>query len=266
MANPSLTAKSRKTLGRKVKKLRREGLLPANLYGKKIKSQALELPAAEFLKVYEQEGETGLIDLKINSQTRPVLVHNLQIHPVTDEPLHVDFRQVSLTEKTTADVPIEIRGDAPAVEQKKGILIQLLNEVEVEALPQDLPDEILVDVSKLGEVGQAITVADLVYDKNKVKVLADPGETVVKINPLEEEEVVTPPAEEKAAEGEAPEGVEAPEGEVKKPPEEAGAAPVKEGRRPEPFGSEPQGRRPTEGKAPEGKSEVKEVEKKEKGK
>ena len=162
MANPNLTAKSRKTLGRKVKKLRREGLLPANLYGKKIKSLALELPAAEFLKVYKQEGETGLIDLKINSQTHPVLVHNLQIHPVTDEPLHVDFRQVSLTEKTTADVPIEIRGDAPAVEQKKGILIQPLNEIEVEALPADLPDQILVDVSKLDEVGQSISVADLV--------------------------------------------------------------------------------------------------------
>ena len=252
MANPSLTAKSRKTLGRKVKKLRREGLLPANLYGKKIKSLALELPAAEFLKIYEQEGETGLIDLKINSQTHPVLVHNLQIHPVTDEPLHVDFRQVSLTEKTTADVPIEIRGDAPAVEQKKGILIQPLNEVEVEALPADLPDQVVVDVSKLEEVGQSISVADLVYDKNKVKILADPSETVVKINPLEEEEVVVaPPTEEEVpVEGEVPEGEAVAEGEVKKPAEEA-EAPSKEGRRPEPA---------------EGKPEGEEVEKKEKGK
>lgn len=259
MANPSLTAKSRKTLGRKVKKLRREGLLPANLYGKKIKSQALELPAAEFLKVYEQEGETGLIDLKINSQTHPVLVHNLQIHPVTDEPLHVDFRQVSLTEKTTADVPIEIRGDAPAVEQKKGILIQPLNEVEVEALPADLPDQVVVDISKLEEVGQAITVADLVYDKNKVKILVDPGETVVKINPLEEEEVVAPPPteEEVPAEGEMPEGEAPVEGAppVGEPVAEK-KVPAEEGRRPE----------PAEGKAPEGKPEVKEVEKKEKGK
>ena len=100
MANLKLSAKPRKILGRKVKKIRREGILPANLYGKKIKSQALELPTAEFLKVFKEVGETSLVDLVINSQTRPVLIHNLQIHPVTDEPLHVDFHQVSLTEKT----------------------------------------------------------------------------------------------------------------------------------------------------------------------
>jgi large subunit ribosomal protein L25 len=241
MANPTLTAKPRKILGRKVKKLRREGVLPANLYGKKIKSQALELPVAEFLKVFKQAGETSLIDLKIDSQTRPVLIDNLQIHPVTDEPLHVDFRQVSLTEKTTADVPVEVRGDAPAVEQKKGILIQPLAEIEVEALPADLPDHLVIDVSKLEEVDQAITVGDLVYDKKKVKVLADPNEIVVKINPLEEEEVAPPPPEEEVAEGEVPEGEEMPEGKVKKPAEEV--APPKESGRPE----------PAEGKAPEEK-------------
>jgi large subunit ribosomal protein L25 len=252
MANPNLVAKPRKTLGRKVKRLRKEGLLPANLYGKKIKSQALELPVAEFLKVYEQEGETGLIDLKIDSQVHPVLIHNLQVHPVTDEPLHVDFRQVSLTEKITAGVPIEIRGEAPAVEQKKGILIQPLNEVEVEALPQDLPDQIEVDISQLTEVDQAITVADLVYDKEKVKVLTDAGEVVVKINPLEEEEVAPPPTEEAVPEGEVPVEGAPPVGE----PVAEKKVPAEEGRRPE----------PAKGKAPEGKTEVKEVEKKEKGK
>jgi len=249
MANPILTAKPRKTLGRKVKKLRREGLLPANLYGKKIKSQSLELPAAEFLKIYKQEGETGLIDLKIDSQVHPVLVHNLQIHSVTDEPLHVDFREVSLTEKITADVPIEIRGEAPAVEQKKGILIQPLNEVEVEALPADLPDQILVDVSKLEEVGQSISVADLVYEKEKVKVLADVSEIVVKINPLAEEEVVAPPPTEEVP-------AEAVEGAM---PTEEGV-PVEEGRRPaegktpeeKPVPSEATTGKPAEGKKKEG--------------
>jgi len=221
MANPKLAAKSRKIFGRKVKKLRREGILPANLYGKKVKSQALELPTNDFLKIYDQVGETGLVDLKINSQTKPVLIHNLQVHPVTDEPLHVDFHQVSLKEKTTADVPIEIRGDAPAVEQKKGILIQPLDEIEVEALPTDLPEKFVVDISKLEEVDQAITIADLDYDKKKVKVLADPGEVVAKINPLEEEEVAPPPIEEEAP----PEEEVPPEEEIKKPPEEAEVSP-----------------------------------------
>lgn len=217
MAQPTLTVKPRKVFGRKVKKLRQEGVLPANLYGKKIKSQALELPKADFLKIYERVGETGLVDLKIGSQTRPVLIHNLQLHPVTEEPLHADFHQVSLKEKTTADVPIEIRGEAPAVEQKKGILIQPLDEIEVEALPTDLPEKFVVDVSKLAEVDQAITVADLDYDKKKVEVLVDPSEIVAKINPLEEEEVAPPPVEEVAAE-EVPEEERPTEEEAKAPP------------------------------------------------
>lgn len=257
MANPSLTAKPRKTLGRKVKRLRKEGILPANLYGKKIKSQALELPAAEFLKVFKQVGETSLVDLKINSQTRPVLIDNLQLHPVTDGPLHVDFRQVPLKEKTTADVPIEVRGDAPAVEQKKGILIQPLAEVEVEALPADLPDHLVVDVSKLEEVDQAITVGDLVYDKSKVKVLADPGEIVVKINPLEEE-VVAPPPEEEVTEEEVAEG------EV--PPEEAEAVPPEEGKAPPEAKGSPKGEKPQLPSPPVGKPAGGEVEKEKKGK
>jgi large subunit ribosomal protein L25 len=206
MANPKLIVQPRKILGRKVKKLRREGVLPANLYGKKIKSQSLEMNSTDFFKIYKEVGETGLVDLTIGKQVHPVLIHNLQAHPVTSEPLHVDFRQVSLTEKTTATVPIEIRGEAPAVEQKLGILIQPLIEVEVEALPADLPDELVVDVTKLAEVNQTITVADLVYDKKKVELKAELTQVVAKINPLEKEEVVAPPpVEEVPAEG-VPEG------------------------------------------------------------
>lgn len=222
MANLKLKAEPRKVLGRKVKKLRREGVLPANLYGKKVKSQSLKVSKDEFLKVYQEAGETSLIDLKIDSKTAPVLVHNVQIDPVSDEPLHVDFHQVSLKEKTTAEVPVEIRGEAPAVEEHKGILIQPLTEVEVEALPTDLPDQFEVDVSKLTEVDQAITVNDLHYDKEKIKVLADPGEIIVKINPLEEEEVAAPPppTEEAVSEGEAPEAEEVPKEAAEKPAEE----------------------------------------------
>ncbi len=252
MANPKLTAEPRKIVGRKVKQLRREGILPANLYGKKVKSQALKLPAKEFLKIYQEAGETSLVDLKIGQKTQPVLIDNLQVHPVTDEPLHVDFHQVSLKEKTTADVPIEIRGEAPAVEQHKGILIQPLAEIEVEALPTDLPDQILVDISKLEEVDQAITVGDLVYDKKKVKVLVDPSEIVVKINPLEEEEVVAPPpVEEEVVEEEVPEGEKPPEEEVKAP-----AGEKKRAERVEERAEAPQQGEPSE----------KEVEKKKRGK
>lgn len=203
---PVLTVKERKVFGREVRKLRREGVLPANLFGKKIKSEALALPLKEFAKIYEQVGETGLVDLKTDGKSHSVLIHNVQLDPVKNEPIHVDFHEVSLTEKTKARIPIEFVGEAPAVEQKIGILIQPLSEVEVEALPTDLPEKIQVDISSLKAVDESLTVADLKVDTKTVTVLADKDEVVVKIEPPAKEEVVTPPPTE---------GVEAPaEGEV----------------------------------------------------
>ena len=193
-----LVAEERKILGRKVKKLRREGILPANLFGKGIKSQSLQIPLNDFEKVYKETGETGLIDLKIGEKSHPVLVHNLQIHPKSGNLLHVDFHEVSLTEKTTAKVPVILSGEAPAVTQGLGILLQPISEIEVEALPQDLPENILVDISKLEAVDQAITVADLPRD-SKITLKAEPEEIVVKIGPLEKEEVAPPPSAEEVA-------------------------------------------------------------------
>ncbi len=229
MANPKLEASKRKTLGRKVKKLRREGILPANLYGKKIKSQSLQISLKDFQKIYQETGETGLLDLKIDSETRPVLIHNVQLHPVSGEPLHADFRQVSLTEKTVATVPIEISGESPAIEQGIGVLIQPISEIEVEALPQDLPEHLLVDISKLAQVDDQVAVSDIQIDRKKIEIKADLGAIVAKIGRLEKEEVAPPPPVEEAvpAEGEVPaeEAAPAPEGapveeEAKKPPEE----------------------------------------------
>ncbi|MFZ5365809.1 MAG: 50S ribosomal protein L25 [Patescibacteria group bacterium] len=231
MEKPKLQVEKRKIEGRKVKKLRREGILPANLYGKKIKSLSLQVPLNDFQKVYKEVGETGLVDLKIDSETKPVLIHNVQLHPVTGEPLHVDFHQVSLTEKTKATVPVEIIGESPAIEQGIGILIQPISEVEVEALPQDLPEHLVVDISKLAQVDEAITVADLSVDRKKVEIKADLGAIVAKIGPLEKEEVVPPPppAEEAVpVEGEVPaEGAAPPEGapaEEAKPEEKPASA------------------------------------------
>jgi len=224
---PKLEAKKRKVLGRKVKSLRREGILPANLYGKKVKSQALELPLKDFQKVYDEAGETGLVDLKTNGQAKPVLIHNVQIDPVTSVPIHVDFHQVTLTEKTMADIPIELVGESPAVEQKIGILIQPISEVEVEALPTDFPDRLTADISNLKEVDDAVTVGDLMVETKKVKVLVDKGQIVAKIEPLtKEEEVAPPPVEEEVPPEEVPEEERPPEEEVKAPPEGEKKAPV----------------------------------------
>lgn len=234
---PKLSAKKREILGRRVKKLRHGGILPANLYGKKIKSQALELPIKDFAKVFEEVGETGLVDLKTNGKTKPVLIHNVQINPVTSEPIHADFHQVTLTEKTTAEIPLELMGESPAVTQKIGILIQPLSEVEVEALPADLPERLAIDISGLKEIDDAVTVGDLKVDTKKVKILADKGEIVAKIEPLAEEEVVAPPPTEEVPPEEVPEEERPPEEEVKAP-----------SARPEPGREEPVEGRPKEKK------------------
>lgn len=198
-----LTAQKRELTGHKVRKLRREGILPANLFGKKIKSQSLQVNLKEFLKVFEKTGETGLIDLVIDDkETRPVLVGNVQIEPVSDQPLHVDFHQVNLEEKVTVAVPIHLVGEAPAVVRDEGVLVQPLAEVEVEALPTDLPDHLEADISSLDKIDAAVRVADLKVPKGVV-VKTVQEEVVAIINPKAKEEEVAPAAEEAVvAEGE----------------------------------------------------------------
>lgn len=206
MASPKLEAQKREVLGHKVKVLRREGLLPANVYGKGVKSLAVQVKEKDFLQVFKTSGETSLVDLKVSSESksRPVLIDNVQLAPVTDVPLHVDFHQVSLKEKVRAEVPIELTGSSPALGEKKGILVQQMDEIEVEALPTDLPDKLEADLGELKEVDDAIKVGNLQVDKAKVKIIADAGQIVAKIEPPAEEEVAPPP-EEIAVEEAAPE-------------------------------------------------------------
>jgi len=235
MEKHKLKAEKRKIIGRKVKKLRKEGVLPANIYGKGIKSLAIQLPVKDFLQIYKEAGETGVIELSVgpadgDGESHPVLIHNLQIHPVTSEPLHVDFYKVTLTEKVKATVPVVTLGEAPAVEQKLGLLLRPIDELEVEALPADLPEHIEVDISKLAEVEQEIKIKDLKIAE-KITVLADPELVVVKIGTLVTEETRKILEEEKvaaeavAAEAAAERG-EVPAEEAAPPPE--GAPPTEE--------------------------------------
>ena len=196
-----LVVEKRKVLGRKVKKLRLEGILPANVYGKKVKSLAIKLDLKSFSLAYQAVGETGLVELKVKGEEklRPVLIHNVQFHPVTDLPLHADFYQVDLKKKVTTEVPVELVGESPAVEQKVGILVQLLTEVEVEALPTELPDKFTIDIGKLKKIGDLLVVSDLKPPAG-VKILTAVKEILVKIEPPAKEEVAAPPVEEAVAE------------------------------------------------------------------
>lgn len=210
-----LAAQKREVLGRKVKTLRKQGLLPAHVYGHKIETIHVQVKAADFKKVFEQAGETGIVDLQIGAAKHPTLIRNVQIHPVTDEILHIDFYQVNLSEKVKVNIPLEITGEAPAEQKKVGLLLTPVSEIEIEALPTDLPESIEVDVSKLENIGDEIRVKDLPIDKSKVEVLAEEDLVVVSIG-----ELVTREQQELEAEIEA----EAAETQEAAPTEEGAAA------------------------------------------
>ena len=209
MTKITLNASSRKQTGRKVKALRAKGILPANIYGKKLKSTSIQVDAKEFNTVYDKAGETSIVELLLSSKSRPALIHNVQLDPVTGNFLHVDFYQVNLKEKVQTVVPLEITGESQAVQSGIGTIVQQIQEIEVEALPTDLPDNYKVDVSNLSEVDQAIQVKDLHKDK-KVAILSNPEQIIVKVEPIQEEKIEEPAP---AAEVETPEGAPAKEGE-----------------------------------------------------
>jgi len=211
MEKHTLTAGERKLVGRKVKNLRKEGSLPGNVYGKKIKSQAVVVSTKDFLKVFEEVGETGLVELVIGKDTKPVLVHNLQIDPVDGLPLHVDFLQVDLTQKVTAEVPVETIGECPVEKQGLGTAVLVISEIEVEALPADLPERFQIDVSALTEVDQTVYIKDIKVDASRVEIKNNPEDVVVKVEAQKEEKEEAPveqPIEGEAApaEGEPQEG------------------------------------------------------------
>lgn len=198
MKRPKITVEKRTILGKKVKKLRREGILPANIYGKDIKSLAVALPAKEFETVFKEVGETGLVDVAVNGEVKPALIHNVQIEPLSNQYLHADFYQVNLKEKIKAMVPIVAVGEAKAVLDKVGIILQPLSEVEVEALPEDLPEKIEVNVEKLATLDEQITIGSLKAPQG-VEILTDPEQVVVKVAALVSKEAEELAAQEAAA-------------------------------------------------------------------
>ncbi len=211
----SLSVKIRKDLGRKVKTLRRKGVLPAILYGPKTKSIPLEIDLKEFEKIYKEAGESSLISLKVNNKKTLVLIHEVQRDPLTNEFSHVDFYQAPLKEKVEATVPLVFEGEAAAVKELGGTLVKNITEVEVKALPQNLPHEIKVNVNVLKTFEDDILIKDLKVSK-EVEILKNPDEIVASAFPPEAvEEELEKPIEEKVKEVEKVEEEEREEGEEK---------------------------------------------------
>lgn len=199
MENLELQADVREATGRKVKQLRREGLVPAVLYGN-TDTTLLQVNAKILGKILQAGGGHQLVSLKINRRAPQLtLLRDIQRDPVRRNVLHVDFYAVKMDQKITASVPLVLEGESPAVEEG-GVLSQSLNSIEVECLPNDLVNSIVVNVDGLVAINDSITVADLDVP-DSIKLLAEPDAVVVKVQPPQVEEELEA-IEEEAAEPE----------------------------------------------------------------
>lgn len=157
-----ITLETRSVLGKKVKTLRRKGILPATVYGKNVGPFAVQLPLRTFQDIYRRVGRTKLMELSIPGQVAvSAFVHLLQRHPVSREIIHVDFLAVDLKIEITIAVPIHFVGTSPLVARGDAVLNTSLTTIEVSALPQALPSAVEVDISGLDELDKTIHVRDL---------------------------------------------------------------------------------------------------------
>ncbi len=173
-----LEAKKREIIGKQVKALRREGLLPAVIYGSGIEPMPLTLNTGEVRQTLSVIGANTLITLKIGKKEYLVLVRDLQREVIKRDLLHIDFQAVSMEETITTNVPVLVVGEAPAVKELNALLVTSLDFLQIEAKAKDLPDTISVDISELVEIGDHIQVKDL-FISGDVKILDDSELTVV---------------------------------------------------------------------------------------
>lgn len=202
MTEVVLKAEYRNIKGKQVKALRRAGKLPAVMYGKQIEPVSIMLDFRQANLVLDKISQSTLIILDLDGKQHYVLVRDKQRDVLRGNLTHVDFQVVSLTERVRANVAIHLEGESPAVEELGGILVQNLEEVDIEALPRDLPERVDVDVSVLKEIGDAIHVRDLALPEGMI-VYTDPDEIVAVVTSPEAEEVV-----EELKEGVEPEVIE----------------------------------------------------------
>lgn len=198
----------------------RAGSIPAILYGHGIKNQPLQLDGKAFAKVWPVAGSTTLIMLKIGSTEHPVLIREVQLHPLHDSVRHIDFLQVRMDEKIKARVPLVFTGQSAAVKDLNGVLVRSHDELEVEALPQDLPHDISINISSLTDFEKVIHVKDITLPAG-VSVLTAADEVIALVQPPRSEEELKALSEEVKEDVTAVEGVEkkeeAAEGDVAKP-------------------------------------------------
>jgi large subunit ribosomal protein L25 len=188
---PVVSAEPREVVGKKVSVLRRQGLLPAVVYGHGKASQPLQLEARAFSELMRQTTRNSIVDLKIGSgRPTPVLLQGIHEHPVRRHPIHVDFYVVKMTEELTVDVPVNFVGTSHAADKLGGTLLHLREHVSIRALPADLPHALDLDVSTLADFDAVLHVRDLDVP-TEVTVLTDPDEPLARVQaPRVEEELM----------------------------------------------------------------------------
>ena len=200
-------AEKRSVTGKKVRALRREGKLPAVMYGSEIGSLPIVLDARSASKVLMNVTSSSVVMISLDGKEYPALVRERQRDVILGNLLHVDFQVVSLTEKIRAKVGIELVGEAPAVKDFNAVIVTGMDALEVESLPQELPERIEIDISVLKEVGDGIFVRDVVVS-DKVEILDDPDAMIVFATSGREEELPTEGEEMLEEEGAEPEVIE----------------------------------------------------------
>jgi len=193
-----LKAEVREIKGRKVKHLRKAGITPAGVYGHGFESMSISINTAELNKIFDEVGESGLVDLTVDGKTIPILFRNPAYHPMGGM-IHIDCYKVNLKEKIVATVPIELVGESPIV-HLGNVLVDVTHEIEVEALPTDLPEKIEIDISGMDTLESVITVGDIKVADN-VEIKTDLTQVIVKV---EEPKVEEEPVAEEVAPGDVP--------------------------------------------------------------
>lgn len=198
-----LTAEPREVLGKKVKQLRRDGILPAVVYGPMVEgADSVQVDGREFGFAFRDVGYTSLIDLSVGSdKSIPVFVREVQVHPVRRDILHIDFYAPNMRLPVEANVPVSIVGEL--ADEVEAELTLGLFEVTVSALPDSIPNELHADISGLKEIGDQITASELPFPEG-VEFVGNDDDLIVKLDPIREEEEEP---EEEVAEGEEPEVV-----------------------------------------------------------
>jgi large subunit ribosomal protein L25 len=203
---PSLAAEPRDIVGKKVAALRRGGRLPAVVFGRGLESTSVSVDTHDFELLRRRTGTNALVDLSVGGEKpQPVLIHGVQVHPVTRRPLHVDLFLVRMTEELIVDVPLVPIGTSVAVVDEGGTLLHGLESVKVKALPDHLPQSIEYSIESLVDFDAAIHVRDLDIPSD-VTLLADLDDVVAKVQAprveVEEAPVLAEGEEGEAAEGE----------------------------------------------------------------